>query len=472
MKNKIILIILISFLFIGCFNKTTPTSSLRLLSDKDISTLYPGETFSVTIESSTETTDDITIEYGTEKYITKIGSCNQFTAPVNTGNTQLKVFLNGNLEGKKDIKVVKKQLKKAVYVYMAADNNMQYQAINDLEEMREGTSDCPDTTVIAFVDVQNLSIDNTVVVIENGVYREIEKWDEVNTGDVETFKKFIKRGKELCSSQENSLVIWNHGDGWYNEEITNSRKITKSVAIDETSNDSLNLYEIADGMNSFGEKWNILIFDACLMNTVELIYQLKDSTKSILGSPEETPFAGYDYKELIKYISESSDTKTAAKKIIDNSVEYYNSEKEFACYAYLELGNTQILYDKINSLSLKLISEIEKVKAVKEKLKKEVLTYSSVDGDYTKYTSFTDLKDLLMFFKRENIALSESDEILKELNNMVIYQNYTSYDTSYGLDRTGGVTIYLPLENYYEAYERASLFGKENKWREFIKMLQ
>jgi len=55
---------------------------------------------------------------------------------------------------------------------------------------------------------------------------------------------------------------------------------------------------------------------------------------------------------------------------------------------------------------------------------------------------------------------------------MVIYQNYTSYDTSYGLDRTGGVTIYLPLENYYESYERASLFGKENKWREFIKMLQ
>ncbi len=103
MKNKIILIILISFLFIGCFNQTTSTISLQLLFDKDISTVYQGEMFIVTIESDAEITDDITIEYGAENFITKIGSCNQFIVPVNIGTTQLKVFLNGNLEGKKNI---------------------------------------------------------------------------------------------------------------------------------------------------------------------------------------------------------------------------------------------------------------------------------------------------------------------------------------------------------------------------------
>jgi hypothetical protein len=114
MKRYSFLFLLLPLLLTGCFNKTTPTSSLRLLSDKDISTVYPGEMFTVTIESDMEITDDITIEYGKEKYITKTGSCNQFTAPVNTGTTQLKVFLNGNLEGKKDIKVIKKQSKKAM----------------------------------------------------------------------------------------------------------------------------------------------------------------------------------------------------------------------------------------------------------------------------------------------------------------------------------------------------------------------
>jgi hypothetical protein len=50
-KYNIVLLFVFLLVLTGCFNKTTPTSSLRLLSDKDISTIYPGEMFTVTIEN-------------------------------------------------------------------------------------------------------------------------------------------------------------------------------------------------------------------------------------------------------------------------------------------------------------------------------------------------------------------------------------------------------------------------------------
>ena len=50
------------------------------------------------------------------------------------------------------------------------------------------------------------------------------------------------------------------------------RNINRAIVIDDISNNSLNIYELEEGVKEIEKKWDLLIFDACLMNTIEVAY--------------------------------------------------------------------------------------------------------------------------------------------------------------------------------------------------------
>ena len=101
--------------------------------------------------------------------------------------------------------------------------------------------------------------------------------------------------------------------------------ITRSILLDDDSRDFVDNLELKDVFSDFEGKIDIIGFDACLMNMMEVAYQLKDSAKVIVGSEETEPGAGWDYEAILRYLAENpeADNDDISRKIVSSYIDFY-----------------------------------------------------------------------------------------------------------------------------------------------------
>ena len=199
-----------------------------------------------------------------------------------------------------------------IYVYMAGDNSLSDAVDDDLAEMMNvGSND--KVEIITLVD-QDDDDDSAIYRVLEGRLEEYNLQDinstwynEINMGNGETLRDFMKWSTTNFPAENTILIIWNHGVGW------------KSVADDNTKNDYLTMNEIKDSFE--GGSVDLIAFDACSMSMFEVAYELRNNAKYILGSEEYEPLNGWTYDQIIPKIMDSSGPEDAAKNIIDAYVE-------------------------------------------------------------------------------------------------------------------------------------------------------
>ena len=134
---------------------------------------------------------------------------------------------------------------------------------------------------------------------------------EVNMGDPAILQSFIEWAIANYPAQHYALVLWNHGSGWRER---NSAEAVKSVCIDDQSGDELTMTELRSALNAAnattGEVLDIVGFDACLMQMVEVAYQVMGSASRPLvditvGSEETEPGDGWDYAATLTALTAS-----------------------------------------------------------------------------------------------------------------------------------------------------------------------
>ena len=107
-------------------------------------------------------------------------------------------------------------------------------------------------------------------------------------GKPDSLSAFLEYGRKNYPADRYVLVLWGHGDG-----------PTGGVCFDELfRDDSLMLDEIAASLDDAaraGQRMDAVIFDACMMNCVDLLYQLGDRTDYIVSSQESTLGSGGRY---------------------------------------------------------------------------------------------------------------------------------------------------------------------------------
>ncbi len=182
-----------------------------------------------------------------------------------------------------------------VLVYMAADNNLAQMGALDINSM-ESVLKPAGLTVIVQADFpegakryhirKDDSEEITSYVIAN--------LGDIDSGDPQTLNDFIKWGFINYPAQRKMLVIWSHGDSWYKEIDS------KWICPDDGAE---SLMSIADGdLNRAFEgipKLDILLFDACSMQSIEVITQVAEYTDYVIASEELVPQYGFPYELII-----------------------------------------------------------------------------------------------------------------------------------------------------------------------------
>lgn len=123
-----------------------------------------------------------------------------------------------------------------VMVYIAADNNLDPQAIADVQEMEKvGSTDQVQITVLLDRSagwkttrraiIQRAPEDDVQSMNPN--LPTCEDLGEADSGNADTLRDFILWSQRNCPSQRTALILWNHGGGWRSLDCLELEPVSK-----------------------------------------------------------------------------------------------------------------------------------------------------------------------------------------------------------------------------------------------------
>lgn len=116
----------------------------------------------------------------------------------------------------------------------------------------------------------------------------------------------------VAPSDSYGLILGSHASGW----MKGTSVPTKAFGDDDGYN--IDIPDLADVLkNSFSEKLDFVLFDACMMGTAEVGYELRETTSYCIASAMETPVYGFPYDQILPYLySENVDYSAVCHEFI------------------------------------------------------------------------------------------------------------------------------------------------------------
>lgn len=310
-------------------------------------------------------------------------------------------------------------------VYMSADNDLDFYGVEDLNEMEAAEFDRDKMNLLVLFDRSNVySADKSwsstrlyeVRKDKNGMNKKIiskqlvcpelnledEKGTEteLNMSDGKNLTALIKFAKAKYPAEHYALIIWGHGTGY--------RNINRAVAVDDTSKDFMQMPDLRKSLEDSECRFDLICFDTCFANEIEILYELKDCGKYFCGVPGLQNSSGFDYmKWLHKDISECQDGKTVALKLKE-SLENKTS------VSVVDLTGVDILVQTLMqyfAASASSIDSREKALMLRKDIMKYVQKYRTYNA--TNNPVYINLFDLCKLFFDECPISEQSFEHLK-----------------------------------------------------------
>lgn len=130
--------------------------------------------------------------------------------------------------------------------------------------------------------------------------------------DPVVMEEVLKDMQKIAPSDSYGLILGSHASGWMKGNSVQSK------AFGDDGGYNINIPDLADVLkNSFSEKLDFVLFDACMMGTAEVGYELKEITSHCIASVMETPALGFPYKQIFSYLySENIDYSAVCHEFI------------------------------------------------------------------------------------------------------------------------------------------------------------
>ncbi|MDD3501008.1 MAG: clostripain-related cysteine peptidase [Candidatus Cloacimonetes bacterium] len=227
------------------------------------------------------------------------------------------------------------------FVYMAADNGLYQYALDDINKLEKGIQS--NMEIIVFIDHLTGSEKEGAEVIkivkdstDNIVSPRVKYYGNVNSGDYHTLNDFMKWGQSHYSGKNEIMIIWSHGTGWFRGE-------TKHICPDNSYSSAISVArgELRKAFQGLRRKFDLLLFDACLMGNLETLVEVKEFCNYSMASINEMPAIGLPWTDILNQWN-----------LFDNKEDRYNSiiDKYLESHDY---GGSQNPYgDYYNSIAL------------------------------------------------------------------------------------------------------------------------
>ena len=344
-------------------------------------------------------------------------------------------------------------------VFINADNNLDRYGMEDQKEMSKVGSN-QHMNIVVLID--RAKDPAQINYIEKDNIKTIKNLGEIDMGDYKEFVKFAKFIKENYPAKHYSFTFWNHGSGWRykNENVT-----FKGISYDDTSSNYISTNQLNTALNEtnkiLGKKIDVLCFDACLMQMLEVAYACKDYALYMVGSEEIEPGSGSPYDSILS----SLNGKTTPEEFAINWAKAYITSYNNGSQGSKSTTQSVIDLSKIDKLNDRISGVAKAIMSGKYGL---ALRRVALRAQKYHFNENKDLYDLLEKFKRANpqdkVLLESLNNAQKAVKEAVIYNGYLGSS----LKDSNGIAIYFPTSYVLNDIYKNLDFSKKSMWDDMI----
>lgn len=272
--------------------------------------------------------------------------------------------------------------------------------------------------------------------VSNGQLQKHDSHIQTAASDPKTLRDFLVWGKTVAPSERYILVLWDHGYGTmggFGADELNERKTMK-------------VSELSQAIDSSGMYFDLIVFDACLMGTVETAYALRDQGKYLIASEDSTPAAGLYYTTWIGAIERNPQisTERIGRLILDSFTLHSGIESQMqTTMSMLKLSQAESL--------VKAIEQAEFDLSLTDLANRSELLGKN-DGIFDQY-------DLIEIMGQSSEVTAAAQALAFEVRNSAGYKN------------RNGVALYVPsreMARTHEMKEELQAIGLSAKYIETI----
>lgn len=369
-----------------------------------------------------------------------------------------------------DSDTIKKDIERTVLVYMAADNNLSSFGNTNIQLMLQGMKNVEGRLVI-YLDPSN-DVPRLMVIEGNSAPKldTLVTYSEENSASPEVLRRTIQDVRNLYPSNSYGLILWSHGMGWLPEKYNFHRSYSAGLVRYTnlpTKYFGQNTHPGDGAMESFMETdelmagisghFNFIMFDACFMGAVEVLYGLRDYADYFIASPAEILANGFPYDKIVPWLwGDEEDLKRVCAEYFN----YYNT--------YPDPNNAGW-----NSATVALVksSELQHLVELTSNIVGENKCVASTDvwryplSKSSLPNVFYDLGDYINTYGDE----SQQSAYKQQLEKTVVFKAATPtfFGQTIPTDKFSGLSVYIPQTRwddmnqiYYQLEWARTVYGK------------
>lgn len=239
-------------------------------------------------------------------------------------------FYNGQAESYQKVKIA------CQYKYSSAENLQKYW-IDNMEaltpELEQQIKDMDLQTIRFIVDNTDDDPDIDVLLNQASIYGQ----KNCHIANVDSLTNFINWGIKACPAKHYILIVSDHGGGYRpHDELTFQAPAQTRGVLYDTANDpivSFSASALRYALSRANAHMDVVYLDACLMNSIEYQFELKEFADYYILSSFVVPGAGGFYSVMIDELAKNGDDiETALKNFNKASVDRWDRDAA-AAYA-------------------------------------------------------------------------------------------------------------------------------------------
>ncbi len=210
-----------------------------------------------------------------------------------------------------------------VLIYMNGDNSLSNSINPDINQMEASQFNEDKMDIIVQADynvyasdpkpcIYKIKNDNDLNTVTSP---KIKHLNEIDSGDWSVVAKFINWGMKEYPAENYAVILWSHGNGWMPKKQRYSSFFPDSQTHNHISivdGDYHNLFE------AIHNKIDILVLDACNMQTMENLSELPEKVKFVVGSEDSVPEKGFPYDSVFHDWANLNNPKDFAVSAVEN----------------------------------------------------------------------------------------------------------------------------------------------------------
>lgn len=286
---------------------------------------------------------------------------------------------------------------------------------------------------------------------------------ELDTSRPKTLSQSMKWAFGKYPSAFRWLDINNHGGGYY------------GIAQDDRGGGIMRLPQLRSALldGSGGRKLDLLTFDACLMSSLEVAHELRDTAAVMVGSEDSSYALGMNYPASLATMTRerTPEALELSRGLVLRALRL-GSQKALFTVSAIDMTRVATLSQAVNELADSLLGIMPEQRSVILRSLEAVRAFYVSGPDKSDF----DHRDLNEVIRQLQLRVNDARvRAACQRVNQALFNKGGAIILSRSANEQGGVTrglsIYLPLSAKMDPIYRDTAFAKETRWDELLTAL-